>query len=504
VSCRVPSSAHDQLGDRVLKEAGVVPSTDTEPSRRFPDTSKTIGAPERRSGRQSSPTRWISASAKRTLPRRKSRGEAVGRRKPNALRRLLWCCDLLGLDDARSRTCVAADGPGDIDDEASLAAGVSRAATGFFGPLLPADEALPRATMDVRRHALGVATARLPSRATGSDRSLHFVTWKPDQPAVWDDAVRRFESEHPGITVVREVGPHSSTAFHDLVTQKLKNRDPGIDVFFVDVVWLAEFAAAGWALPVDDRFTAEDRADFLAGTIRASTWKGRLYGVPAFVDAGMLYYRKDLLEKYRLGVPATWEELETAARHVVTAEKRENPDLVGYSGQFKQYEGLVCDLLEFVTANGGSFVDESGARATLGDERTLAAIRWVRDRVIGDLAPRSELTYQEPESLALFLQGLAVFHRNWPYAWDVANDERQSRVAGKVGMAPLPHFAGWREPRRARRLALCDQRVLAEARCRLVVHPVHDLGRDAEILRRASVARTAARPALSRPAAARP
>src|SRR5438046_10516798 len=39
--------AHDQLGDRVLKEAGVVPSTDSELSRRFPDTSKTIGAPER-------------------------------------------------------------------------------------------------------------------------------------------------------------------------------------------------------------------------------------------------------------------------------------------------------------------------------------------------------------------------------------------------------------------------------------------------------------------------
>ena len=100
----------------------------------------------------------------------------------------------------------------------------------------------------------------------------------------------------------------------------------------------------------------------------------------------------------------------------------------------------MCDLLEFVTAKGGRFVDDQAVHATLSDPPTIEAIRWVRDQVIGGIAPRSVLTYQEPESLALFLQGLAVFHRNWPYAWDVSNDERQLRVAGKVGIAPLPGF----------------------------------------------------------------
>ena len=40
-----------------------------------------------------------------------------------------------------------------------------------------------------------------------------------------------------------------------------------------------------------------------------------------------------------------------------------------------------------------------------------------------------------------FIQGNAVFHRNWPYTWEVANDPRRSRVAGKVGAAPLPGMA---------------------------------------------------------------
>jgi multiple sugar transport system substrate-binding protein len=60
--------------------------------------------------------------------------------------------------------------------------------------------------------------------------------------------------------------------------------------------------------------------------------------------------------------------------------------------------------------------------------------------VIGEIAPRGVLTYQEPESLDLFIQGRAVFLRSWPYAWSVSNDKTRSRIAGKVGISQLPHF----------------------------------------------------------------
>jgi len=70
-----------------------------------------------------------------------------------------------------------------------------------------------------------------------ADTQLRFVTWRPDPPWVWDQAITNFESQNPGIKVSREVGPHSSTEFHDLVTQKLKNGDLVMDVFFMDVIW---------------------------------------------------------------------------------------------------------------------------------------------------------------------------------------------------------------------------------------------------------------------------
>ncbi len=210
----------------------------------------------------------------------------------------------------------------------------------------------------------------------------------------------------------------------------------------MDVVWLAEFAAAGWALPLDRYFPADERAEFLDGPIAASVWRGSIHGVPAFIDAGLLYYRKDLLAKHHLDVPKTWPELDSVAQTILAAEARPRDELVGYSAQLMQYEGLVCNLLELIAANRGRLLDEGSSRATLDDPRTLEAIRWVRDRVVGGLAPRSVLTYQEPESLAPFLQGRVIFLRDWPYAWQVVNDPAQSRVVGQVGIAPLPRFPG--------------------------------------------------------------
>ncbi len=269
---------------------------------------------------------------------------------------------------------------------------------------------------------------------------MRFVTWKSEADAVWKQIIGEFEVSHPGVEIVREVGPHSSTEFHDLVTQKLRNRDLQMDVFFMDVVWPAEFAAAGWALPLDEFFSVERRKDFLRAPIDALSYNGRIYGVPVFVDAGMLYFRKDLLEKYHLAPPRTWPELVRQAKLIQTQER--DPYLTGYSAQFKQYEGLICNMMEFILSNGATLWDEPTLRGTLHLAAAKEAVRFVRDQIVGAISHRGVLAYQEPESLAMFTQGKAVFHRNWPYAWEIANDPARSKVAGKAGIVPLPAFSG--------------------------------------------------------------
>ncbi len=291
--------------------------------------------------------------------------------------------------------------------------------------------------------ALGLVAASLPLPAPhpAPKTVLRYVSVRPEHPAAWDELIARFGRGHPGVRVEREVGPNSSTDFHALLTQKLKNRDPSVDAFNLDVIWPPEFAAAGWAAPVAGHLSGAEAGAFFEASLAADTWQGRLYAVPGWVDAGILYYRRDLLERHGFAPPTTWPELVRQAEAIVAAEHQ--PGLWGYSGQFAQYEGLVCNMLEIIESAGVRAVDDTG-RPHLASPAAVAAVRFVRDRIIGRAAPRGVLTYQEPESLALFTEGKAVFMRNWPYAWEIANDPARSRVAGRVGMAPLPRFAGGR------------------------------------------------------------
>ncbi len=239
--------------------------------------------------------------------------------------------------------------------------------------------------------------------------------------------------------MVREIAPQSSTQIHDLLAQKFKNRDARLDVFFMDAVWPAEFASAGWALPLDRYFAAVEQEKFLPATVAANRYRGGIFGVPVFIDTGLLYYRKDLLEKYAIAPPQTWNQMVQAAKTIVGREQ--DRQLVGFSGQFKQYEGLVCNMMEYILSNGGALWDEKRMISALDQPAALQAVRFVRDHIIGEISGRGMLAYEEPESLALFTQGRAIFHRNWPYAWAIANDPASSKVAGRVGMSPLPGFA---------------------------------------------------------------
>jgi multiple sugar transport system substrate-binding protein len=279
-------------------------------------------------------------------------------------------------------------------------------------------------------------------KAEEGKTTIHFVTWKPNVPEAWEEIFRIFETEYPDIKVVREIGPHSSTAFHDLLTQKLKNRSEDIDVFLMDVIWPPEFGAAQWALPLDEMFPPAEQDKFMEGTILANTYGSKIYGVPLFIDSGMLYYRKDLLDRYKLSPPRTWQQMVDSAKKIVEEEAKTGVRLNGFSGQFKQYEGLVCDMMEYILSNGGEIVNSESGKSGLSERPALEAVRFVREEIIGKVAPAGVLTYQEPESLDVFIQGKSVFHRNWPYAWEVSNNPDRSRIAGKVGITQLPHFDG--------------------------------------------------------------
>lgn len=212
-------------------------------------------------------------------------------------------------------------------------------------------------------------------------------------------------------------------------------KDPGPDVVLLDVIWPGRLAPHLRDLRPD--LAAEAEAMF-PELVRNDTIGGRLVAMPLFTDAGVLYYRKDLLEK--LGhprPPETWNELEDLARRTQAAERPRDPAFAGFVFQGDTYEGLTCNALEWQHSHGGGgiYADDTGAVA-VDNPRAAAALTRAADWIDG-IAPRAVLTWQEEESREHFAGGHATFMRNWPYAWATLAAPG-SKVAGKVGVAPLP------------------------------------------------------------------
>jgi trehalose/maltose transport system substrate-binding protein len=214
----------------------------------------------------------------------------------------------------------------------------------------------------------------------------------------------------------------------------LASKSDKVDVFQIDVVWPGILANQFLDL---NQFIEPAKLDGYFQTLIANnTVDGKLVAVPWFVDAGMLYYRKDLLDKYGLKAPETWADLETAAKKVMEGEK----GIEGYVFQGRAYEGLVCNALEWIVSNGGGGLLDNGGKATFNNPQATAAIDRAKTW-IGTIAPQGVLGYDEEQARGAFQSGKAVFMRNWPYAWALVNAP-DSPVKDKVGVVPLPKGDG--------------------------------------------------------------
>jgi ABC-type glycerol-3-phosphate transport system substrate-binding protein len=245
--------------------------------------------------------------------------------------------------------------------------------------------------------------------------------------------IGRFMAAHPGVTVRIHETPDDATQRHQLYVQWLNARVGSPDVLQLDVVWTAEFAAAGWILPLE-RFRP-DGQDFFLPALDACRWRGSLFALPWFVDVGMLYWRTDLLGR----APRTLEELNGAALQTMQREGI----AAGIVWQGARYEGLVTVFNEILGAHGGAILAPDG-RVTVHSEAGVRALAFLRDQVRRDIAPREVLTWHEEECRFAFQNGNAVLMRNWPYAVAAMSERSESRVAGRFAVAAMPAAVGGR------------------------------------------------------------
>jgi trehalose/maltose transport system substrate-binding protein len=228
--------------------------------------------------------------------------------------------------------------------------------------------------------------------------------------------------------------PSSSSERLALFQQLLAAGADDIDVFQIDVVWPGLLASH----LIDLRpYVGDAPAAHFPAIVANDTVDGRLVAMPWFASVGVLYYRKDLLDKHGEPVPETWEALTASAERIQAAERAAgNEGLWGFVWQGRAYEGLTCNALEWVASSGGGTLVDAKGKVTIDNPRAAEAI----DRAagwVGTISPQGVLNYAEEEARGLFQSGNALFMRSWPYAWSLAQGE-DSPIKGKVGVTAVP------------------------------------------------------------------
>jgi len=229
--------------------------------------------------------------------------------------------------------------------------------------------------------------------------------------------------------------PNSATERLALYQQILAAGSSDIDVYQIDVIWPGTLAPH--FIDLGEHIDQEQIDQHFPAIVENNTVDDVLVAMPWFTDAGILYYRTDLLEKYGKEPPTTWQELTDIAKEVQEGERGEGNDrMAGFVFQAKAYEGLTCDALEWIDSfNGGTIVADDGS-ITINNEDAAEALDLAATW-IGDIAPEGVLNYAEEEARGVFQSGNAVFMRNWPYAWALGNAD-DSAIKGKIGVSALP------------------------------------------------------------------
>ena len=224
-----------------------------------------------------------------------------------------------------------------------------------------------------------------------------------------------------------------------LYVTSLTAKSPTPDVFAVDVIWAGEFAQRGWLEPLNGHLSDDELSRFNQSFLAAATVGGKVYAAPLYVDGTHLFYRKDLLEKYGLQPPETWEELVAASKTVLEGEK--NPQLYGFVSMWAKIEGLFMNWLSFVNGNGGSFFDKDGNIAVNSPEAIAATQTMVDLHYKDEIAPESILNAKPDDARTLFQQGRAVFLMVQDFVYGPLNAD-DSPVKGKFDFKRNPFFEG--------------------------------------------------------------
>jgi len=249
--------------------------------------------------------------------------------------------------------------------------------------------------------------------------------------------------------VVKSSGSNADLQLATLQTE-LQGGTLTSDLIAIDTVWTAPFADNGWIIKLDNDINVSGLSAFGSGIVASCLYKGSYYAYPYFMNLGVLYYRKDLMDLngFTEADFDTWEELNATANYILNnvSGTLDNPDLVGYVGQLDAYEGGVVNFFEWCGSNGALDVVTSTGQVNIDTTAVNEAMTFlaalvapIYQPVQGSdyIIPRYTLKTDEASSGNIWLANNSIFLRQWPYIYSLSEGNNM-----EFGIAPLPHFAG--------------------------------------------------------------
>jgi multiple sugar transport system substrate-binding protein len=219
--------------------------------------------------------------------------------------------------------------------------------------------------------------------------------------------------------------PSSADQQREQLVRRLAAGDSDIDIIGMDVIWTAEFAAAGWILPWREALIREVRTNRLASAIISASYADRLWALPFTTNTQLLWYRTDRVEH----PPETWDELLDMAEDLGPQGTIE--------AQGERYEGLTVLFVSLLASAGGSVLAPDGMRVALEAEPTRRALTLMQRLANSPAANPALATAREDQARLAFETGDSSFMLNYTFVWPSAHSNAPE-VARYMGWARWP------------------------------------------------------------------
>ncbi len=210
------------------------------------------------------------------------------------------------------------------------------------------------------------------------------------------------------------------------LTTEFATNSSSVDVFMTRPLQEGKmFYKNGWYEPL----AAYDFSDYPKNVMSVATFGARTYIVPLVTEWQVLYYRKDLLAGAGLKIPASFDELEAAAK------KLNSDSVAGFASRGKG-AAAVTQLSSYVYNYGGLYLDKGVA--VFDSKPAVDAIRFY-GKMLGNYGPKGVTSMSWENIMPLFQAGKVALWTDASVFYGQIIDPAKTQVSvDKVGIANFP------------------------------------------------------------------